>query len=468
MDGQSRIHTGANIATLAFDQADVAHLVSARDFPDALAASYAGGAVHGPVLPVPGDRIGADSPTLQALEDLGVGRAVLVGGEGVLSPSVEHELRRHGYRTDRIAGPDRYHTAAAVARAYGRGGATIGTLDGDRTALLATGETFPDALAAGPVAVDRHFPLLLTHRLHNNPATDDALAQLDIDRIVVVGGPGAVSDAVVQAYQGQGYAVERWHGANRTETAAVIAENARTRLGFDPGLALLARGDDFPDALAAAVHGGTHASPILLTASPDALGAATTQWFRDRCPDVRVVRALGGTDAVSNGALVDAVDSAEWCQRRPHREQSYIHAPQERLQGPPSGPVQITVMGFDAPAAIQPVTIALLPCRVAHPTDPDHQTFQDQQGNGYADGIGTTDTNQAMISSVHGDRVSTTLVPHVFPDADDRVGYTLRGDATDCAVPVAFHDGNDNQQLDVDDRGRPLEPWSYGEIAWAG
>lgn len=32
---------------------------------------------------------------------------------------------------------------------------------------------------------------------------------------------------------------------------------------------------------------------------------------------------------------------------------------------------------------------------------------------------------------------------------------------------MVFHDGNDNQQLDVDDRGRPLEPWSYGEIAWA-
>lgn len=94
-------------------------------------------------------------------------------------------------------------------------------------------------------------------------------------------------------------------------------------------------------------------------------------------------------------------------------------------------------------------------------------TLTFDQGNGYADGIGITDANRAMITRVHSDPVSTTHLPHVPADADNRVAYTLQSDATDCAVPVAFHDGNDNQQLDVDHRGRPLEPWSYGEIVWA-
>ena len=53
VDGQTRFHTAANLATFLFDEAEVAHIVFAGDFPDALAASFGAGATGGPILPVP-------------------------------------------------------------------------------------------------------------------------------------------------------------------------------------------------------------------------------------------------------------------------------------------------------------------------------------------------------------------------------------------------------------------------------
>lgn len=314
VEGQTRFHTAAELAALTFDQAQTAHLVVADDFPDALASSYAAGAVGGPVLLVPTDAAQVPSPTLQALRDLGVQRTVLVGGPAVLSGSVEQDLRGRGFAVERAAGADRYRTASALAVRHGRTG--LGTLDGDRTALLVTGEDFADALAAGPLAAHSRFPLLLTPSARTEPSVDDALQQLGIERLVVVGGPRAVSADVAGHYEELGYRVERWQGRTRQETAVAVAENARRRLGFTAELTVLARGDDFPDALTASSHAAAQHAPILLTATPDALGDAARRWLSERCPDVRAVRAVGGTRAVSAAVLAAAVDAAQTCAPR--------------------------------------------------------------------------------------------------------------------------------------------------------
>lgn len=312
--GPSRFHTAASLATLTFEQADVAHLAFADKFPDALAASYAAGVVDGPILLSPRDGVGAGSPTMHALEQLGVQEVRLVGGPGVLSPAVAQELRAHGYEVRRIFGDDRYATAAQVAMFYGLApGQTVGTVQGQRTAVMATGANFPDALAVGPIAAAADLPLVLTPLHHSHPATEHALARLGIERIHLIGGPGAVSEAVAQHYRNLGYTVERQAGPNRMATAALLADIAKHDFGFTHDLILLARGDDFPDALAASVHGAATGSPILLTHTPHHLSRTTAQWLARTCPDIDAIRALGGPRAVSPGALDAATDVAAHC-----------------------------------------------------------------------------------------------------------------------------------------------------------
>lgn len=472
VSGESRYHTAANVATLEFDASENVFIASGDNFPDALAASYAAGTAgeeHGPIL-LTAHRDLTD-PTRAALDELTPTRAIVLGGPAAVHPDVMTELENRGYdEVVRIAGDDRYETAAEIAFAYGTDPfGDVGTLDGQRTALLANGQVFADALAAGPVAANQAFPLLLTPPTSTHPATDDRLRALDIERIVVVGGEDAVSSAVVRHYEQQGYTVERWAGQTRTETATVVADNARQRLGFDVTLTLLARGDDFPDALAASIHAGRNASPILLTRTPHTLSEATGGWLAARCPAIDVLRALGGPNAITAATLDEAVTAAEQCTDREQgrTQQSYIQAPQEARSGSPGTTFEVTVSGFDNPQQNPaPVNIALFPCAVAAPTDPDDNTFADGNNDGFADGIGTTSTGTAVISRLHGDGTNTRHLDEVNADANGQIVYTIHSPAQDCAVNVVFHDANGNNELDVDSQGRPLEHWNYGLHEW--
>jgi Cell wall binding domain 2 (CWB2) len=91
----------------------------------------------------------------------------------------------------RLAGGDRYATAAAVSAAVFGPGVPV--------AYVATGAGFPDALAGGPAAGDQGGPLLLVAKDSVPPATAAELARLKPARIVVLGGPSVVSDAVASA-----------------------------------------------------------------------------------------------------------------------------------------------------------------------------------------------------------------------------------------------------------------------------
>lgn len=304
--GAGRYETAASMALLTFDQATVAHIVTGGDFPDALAASFAAGQGDGPLLLTKRDRV--PQATAEALEHLGVEEVVLVGGTAAISPEVEEALEKQGYSTSRLGGTNRYETAAVVATNYGE---DIATVEGRRVAMVASGVDFPDALAGGPLAAGAGFPLLLTPPNAASEVVDEALQELHIETILLIGGRSALSVEVEQTYRDAGYEVERLAGPNRAATAARVAAVARERLNWDMQLQVLARGDTFPDALAGAVHAGQAGAPLLLTTG-GSLDAATDAWLSSLC-DVRTIRAVGGERAIPPDVLSAAVRAARTC-----------------------------------------------------------------------------------------------------------------------------------------------------------
>ena len=103
------------------------------------------------------------------------------------APPSSQELSQT-FAVQRLAGADRYETAAAIARQQGDGPEGL--------ALLASGEAFPDALAAGALAAAEQVPLLLTARDALPEATEAALRDLGVTEVVVAGGTAAVTPAV--------------------------------------------------------------------------------------------------------------------------------------------------------------------------------------------------------------------------------------------------------------------------------
>jgi putative cell wall-binding protein len=183
--GADRYETAAMASAAAFAApVPVAFVATGRNFPDALVAAAAGARLGGPVLLVPGDAVPAS--VAAELTRLQPARIRVLGGLGVVTDATLEALRAFSPDVDRIAGPTRYATAAAVSAAIHEPG--LPSLD------LATGTNFPDALSAGP----RGGPLLLIPPIGPLPPEVAAeVLRLAVGRLVGLGGPGALPDAAI-------------------------------------------------------------------------------------------------------------------------------------------------------------------------------------------------------------------------------------------------------------------------------
>jgi putative cell wall-binding protein len=227
--GENRFSTAAEIALESFDEgADTVVLARGDVFADALAGSLIAGALEAPILLSQQNVL--TPVAAEAIDELGADRVIILGGEAAISSATEQQVRdRAGVNTvDRIDGLNRFDTARLIAlAAAGDDGDDVGTTDQGRTAILATGERFPDALAAGPLAYSGGFPLLLTATAFLSQEAEAALLDLDIDFVFVAGGSNAVSDAVLTRLTELGIGFRRVAGPDRTFTAVEFAELTR-------------------------------------------------------------------------------------------------------------------------------------------------------------------------------------------------------------------------------------------------
>lgn len=277
-------------------------------FPDALAAAFLAGSFNGggPVLLTPPDHLSADA--LDALKALRTRIVYIVGDATAVGANVESELRRNGFDTFRFGGATRYDTAASVAAANDEGIGSLGS--SGRTAIVVNGETYPDAVAAGPLSFAKLLPILLTppDRLGDQAAR--ALTERRIQHVLIVGGEAAVQPQVEAAIVAKGVTVERVAGADRTATAAALAEFLGSRLGWSYAHVNLARGDAFPDAVAGGPHGGRELAPILLTVDPGTLGTATKAFLEAHRGQVDTMHGFGDRTAISDAVLAEAQAAA--------------------------------------------------------------------------------------------------------------------------------------------------------------
>ncbi len=190
----------------------------------------------------------------------------------------------------RLAGPDRYGTAAAVAKQYPTGG----------WVYVTTGENYPDALSASAAAGTYDNPVLLTGQDFLPTATRNQLSRIDPWRIYLVGGESAVNSNVYRAltsYAGNG-GVQRLSGPDRYGTAAEVSE----RFGSNVSVAYISTGLDFPDALVGAARAGRKDGPMLLTRS-GSLPSETRSALRRLNPGR--ITIVGNRDSVSSAVARD-------------------------------------------------------------------------------------------------------------------------------------------------------------------
>lgn len=266
-----------------FVQSGSAHaVVLSRDdgFADALAGGPLAAAAGGPLL-LTGPA--ALAPTAQAEIQRVLpsgGTVYLLGGTQALSTQIKDTLKQLGYQTERLAGADRFATAAQVARAVGSPAAVF----------EATGLDFADALAGVPAAISRHGVIVLTDGSAPSPETTAYLSQLapGIPRYAL-GGPAAAADPSAQALA----------GADRYATASLVDANFFS----SPGAIGAASATSFPDALGAGPFLGRLDAPLVLVPPNGVLPAGVSAYLATLPANVATGELFGGPLAVSDEVL---------------------------------------------------------------------------------------------------------------------------------------------------------------------
>ena len=216
--GRRRYDTAAALSQVTFPQgASVAYVATGLDYPDALTAAAAS-AGHSPVLLTEPDVL--TSATARELQRLGARTVRVVGGESAVSSAVVAALQSAVPQASvqRVSGPDRFSTSAALSRLVFPNGA--------RDTFVATGFDFPDALSAAVVAAGNGPVLLVGDPPYAAPAIAE-LQRLGARTLTVIGGTAAIGgDLVAQLAS----ALTQSTPAVSDRVGAVLA-TARAQLG---------------------------------------------------------------------------------------------------------------------------------------------------------------------------------------------------------------------------------------------
>lgn len=233
--------------------------------------------------------------------------ATVVASTALDTTTVTHHFANASWRAKtpkaantRLGGRDRIATGIAVSQH----GYPTGT-DG---AIIASAESFPDALVAGPLSGAAGYPLLVTGK-----SSLDSRVLAELKRLMptansrfvfIVGGTGSVSDAVRKTLEANGFQVVRLAGRDRFETSVAVARNLDDGYSGSTSprtTAVLADGMNFPDALSAGPVATQFYGPVLLT-NKTSVPTSVKSYVNGRT-NIRTVHAIGGNAAKAVGVF---------------------------------------------------------------------------------------------------------------------------------------------------------------------
>lgn len=295
LEGKDRYEVSTNISKeLSKLSGSSGTVIIARGdvFSDALSGGALASTEDAPILLTA--TAGLSDSVKAQIKALGAERAIILGGTGSVSTNVETQLKSLGVSTiERIGGKDRFAVSSSVAD-------QVYEYWNSDTAIIASGEVFPDALSASSLAGPVGAPVLLVNKGNMPDSIKTFITNHpDIQNFIVVGGPATVNQTVLNQISSlrKDASIDRIGGKDRYEVSINVAQYGMDNYGLDLSTIAVARGDIFPDALSGAPLVNYFDAPILLTTSaslePQVSSFLTNAGATDH------VYILGGTGSVS-------------------------------------------------------------------------------------------------------------------------------------------------------------------------
>lgn len=210
----------------------------------------------------------------------------LIGAAVIPASSVE----ANSTNVIRLAGDTRYDTMSRIIQAEVPGTSEY--------VVVASGDNFPDALAAAPLAGALKAPIVLTSGNVLSPQAEQQITRLKASKAVIIGGVNAISRATVSRIHGLvGSVPIRISGETRYETSLRIYLQGKARLGvqWSSAESIIATGENFADALSVSAYAYAEKAPIFLANPKNGFSSET---LRAISGNFRHQLVVGGENAV--------------------------------------------------------------------------------------------------------------------------------------------------------------------------
>ncbi|GAA0733066.1 hypothetical protein GCM10008906_03490 [Clostridium oceanicum] len=282
LGGNNRYDTAVKISINHWSQSNNVILVSGENFPDALSASPLSKKYDAPILLTRAQEL--PSNILNEIQRLKAKNVYIVGGIGVVNTNIENTFKKIGLNVTRIAGKDRYETSVEVAKKVGN----------FNNAIIASGNSFPDALSISSIAASKGIPILLTAKNNLPSVTFKFINDNNINKGYIVGGTGVVSSNISNKLNG----FKRLAGKDRFKTNLAIVSEFTNYLNYNN--IFVATGYNYPDALAGSAAAAKLNSPIFLT---NGITQIKLSEILSKLKTTQNLKILGSTGVVSSTAV---------------------------------------------------------------------------------------------------------------------------------------------------------------------
>ena len=296
-----------------YKTANTVVIATGFDFHDALAAVPLASAYNAPLLLA--DRDNLSQKTLAEIKRLKAKNVIVVastnakdnnGNKAAIGANVYNQLK--GYKVTKLVGSSYYETAKKVAAQL-----KTKTKKNPTSVFITTDKNYADALSASPVAAILGAPILYVDpKATLNATTKNYLASVkkSVQNVYIVGGVNAVSKSVeksVLSVLGK-KSVTRFAGNDRYDTCVLINKSFAKNLTGKS--VCIAKGYNFPDALAGGVFAAKQKAPLFLADKLDAeatISDTQALYLHDKNPSKLYI--FGGETAIPT-ALVKTIAKA--------------------------------------------------------------------------------------------------------------------------------------------------------------
>lgn len=187
--------------------------------------------------------------------------------------------------SNRLWGQDRYQTSVAISEEGWTNSEYV---------VIASGENYPDALCAAPLAKKYNAPILLTESATLNENVKKEIKRLNAKHVFIIGKYASVSQKAENEIKSLVDDIKRLGGNDRYETSVIVAKELENINGIT-----VTSGYGFADALSIASIAAQKGMPILLTGK-DKLPEVVKNYIEQNNVNIKNSYIVGGQGVISD------------------------------------------------------------------------------------------------------------------------------------------------------------------------